>query len=78
MHLYHDEPGATYAIPAVKTFTVTRPGYTTYLQSAITKAHVTNHLVAGPTYVKPIIAPVVHKAYAPIAHGPIGHAPAYY
>jgi len=65
----YETPGATYAIPATKTYTVTRPGYTTYLKSAITKAHVTNHLVAGPTISKPIIGQVVTKQLVPVSHG---------
>lgn len=60
----------------MKTYTVTRPGYTTYLQSSVTKAHVTTHQVAGPTIVKPIIAPVVSKVLVPVhkeSHGYASH-----
>jgi len=70
----YETPGATYAIPAVRTVQVTRPGYTTYINSAVTRAHVTNHQVAGPTVVTPIIKPVVNHLLAPV-HAPVHHAP---
>jgi hypothetical protein len=65
----YETPGATYAIPATKTYTITRPGYTTYLKSAITKAHVTNHLVKGPTISTPIVKTIHSQKLVPISHG---------
>jgi len=69
----YETPGATYAIPAVKTIQVTRPGYTTYKQSSITKTHVTNHQVKGPTYTQPIYKTVVNKVLVPVHKESYGH-----
>jgi len=69
----YETPGATYAIPAVKTIQVTRPGYTTYIKSSVTKAHVTNHQVKGPTYTKPIYKAIVSKVLVPVHKGYESH-----
>ena len=73
----YETPGALYQIPAVRTVAVTKPGFTTYKTDYITQAHVSNHVVAGPSYSTPIVKPVVSLAAAPIAHAPIAvaHAP---
>jgi len=76
-HSHYETPGATYAIPATKTYTITRPGYTTYKHSSITKTHVTKHVVPGPTISKPIIGKVVKKVLVPVHKEEYGHQQSY-
>ena len=71
-------PGALYKIPAVRTVAYTKPGFTTYKTDYITKAHVSNHLVAGPSYSTPIVKQYVEHVPAPYSHHGYGHGPAHY
>lgn len=84
---YHDyhTPGHKYSIPAVKTYHVTKPGYTTYKHDSIVKKHVTHHTVKGKTISTPIYKQFVEKKLVPIyehkghdSHDSYGHHDSHY
>ena len=75
-------PGATYAIPAVAQYTVTRPGYTTYQEgpsivrtgyvpTSVPVATITKHQTVAAVHA----APVVAKYAAPYAFAAPAYAP---